>query len=288
MFETYIIQYAAAFRTVIEALLGCEAVVTDFQSDGGRTVLYADLISALPLDVFNSSYLALYCPVGGASLSTGAPACLAFTQAFQEAGIPVAGVYYQRNNATGTVTTQQAGAANASKLGTYQAIDTGEVVCVDISFEDFAFYYDQYAVAFQLGIELALNLTRGSAVVSDTRPSLADTTCVYYDSILPFTLTGASDYSVVQDAYNLVRLFTSCTSYGAEHAACCSDPGACANTNIVACVFGCPARVSAPPPLKPLVASLQLFGLPVQNAYYNQEFSQPPPPFPPTFKPFEP
>jgi hypothetical protein len=128
--------------------------------------------------------------------------------------------------------------------------DSNEVIAVDIPFNIWAINTFFLKSAFAIGFTNALNITIESIFLNDFQQSGAGTTLVYFDIALPATTSSAIPAMFSQVA----SLFTPCNGAGVSP-------------------VGCPADTT-------LVNSLRNAGLPINNAYYNQQNPSPPPPVP--------
>jgi hypothetical protein len=249
--------YAAAVTKGIYSVSNQEIIVNNYQPSNFNTVLvYFDVIS-ISTDaayVENDAWEALFCPPNG-TLVAGSPACPPLLAALQAQGMPIAGAFFQEQTSPSTWTSALLrNTVDASAVGTWKYSDWGEVICVDILFLDWAQHVQSYSKAFQYGLQKTLNLTENSVEVSDFQASGAGTACIYINILLPSTTSSDS----IPNSFQTVQgLFEAC--------------GPLANV-------GCPSKPA-------LVASLRQYGLPLTNAFYNEQQASPPPPAPPRFHP---
>jgi hypothetical protein len=119
-------------------------------------------------------------------------------------------------------------------LGLWNKVDNGEVIALDLPQSYYATNQATFKLAFVTALESVLNMTANSIYVTNFQSSSAGTTLLYFDTILYGT-----DYDTVATNAKVRALFNG------------TAPGS--------------------PALPKLVAAFQANGLPVTNAYYNDQ-----------------
>jgi hypothetical protein len=173
--------------------------------------------------------------------------------AFIANGLPVGGAYYNDQLALTPSAYVDPGTVpiDAGKVGTWQHADTGEVIALDINSGVYATNQQYYKEAFAAAMSSTLGLGPESVWVNDFQQSAAGGVLVYYDVSL-----SATSSTAISNAFgSIVGLFTDCHPATGDR-------------------IGCPAQATACtslPCTSTLVTKLIEFGLPVTNAYYNQQ-----------------
>jgi len=244
--------YREAFIAGITAVSGRSLIsiyITNFQaSSSGTTLIYFDTILAgtdYDVAAAAAAVQALFV-LGDASCAAttpvGCPALPALTNAMVSNGLPAAGVYYNDQLTVSTFAANGAAPIVASAVGTWQFSDSNEVIAIDIVYSTYATNQQYYKMAFTAGVAAALNVAQDAVYVNDFQASAAGTTLIYFDVELPATSSSAIPAMFSQVA----ALFTPCNGAG---------------TSPVGCGAGATSL---------LVSKLQLFGLPITDAFYNQ------------------
>ena len=153
----------------------------------------------------------------------------------------------------------------ASEVGTWQFADSNEVIALDIPYSTYGAFLvpgrfrprvdvssrvavsatnqQYYKEAITAGVAAALGVAQDAIYVNDFQMSASGTTLIYFDIALP----AVSSSSIPVMFSQVSSLFTACNGAGVSP-------------------VGCPAGSSSL-----LVTKLQSFGLPITNAYYNQQ-----------------
>jgi hypothetical protein len=245
--------YREAFIAAITKFRGeftDSVYITNFQaSSAGTTLIYFDTIlqgSDYDVAAFAAGVLHMFdltAPACAGTTPVGCPAFANLTSAFLDAGLPVAGVFYNDQVGTSAYTPSSAAPINASRVGTWQYADSNEVIALPISYYWYAYNQQYYKEAFMAGMALALGVELDAVYVNDFQRAAAGTVLIYFDIELPATSSSA----IPEMFSNVTALFTPCNGAGVSP-------------------VGCPAGTSSA-----LVASLQQYGLPICDAYYNQQ-----------------
>jgi hypothetical protein len=236
--------YREAFTKAFASVLGYQVFsiyVTNFQtSSAGTTLIYFDTI------LYGTDYDTVAANAAVRSLFSGAdvgsPAIPALVNAFIANGLPVGGAYYNDHLASTPSAYVDPGAVPivADKVGTWQHMDNGEVIALNITYATYATNQQYYKEAFAAGLAAALGGGPESIWVNDFQPSAVNTVRLFFDIALPDTSSTAISNSFAE----FKGLFTDCPLEG--H-------------------VGCPAGPE-------LVGNLTLFGLPLTSAFYNQQY----------------
>jgi len=243
--------YREAFIASIASVRGVllySVYITNYQiSSQGTTLLYFDTIfEGTDYDVAAAaSAVQTLFDTGNAACATttpiGCPAHTPLLAAFAANGLPAPAAYYN-DQLVASLYGAAASGVNASQIGTWQSIDSGEVIVLNVAFGAYAARQQSYKEAFTAAVAQVLNVSAVSVYVNDFQQSTSGTTKIYFDIELPAT---TSSVAVPAEFAEVASLFTPCHGPG-------NSP------------VGCPA-------LPPLVLALQQYGLPVTNAYYNDE-----------------
>ena len=257
--------YREAFINAFASMLAYEpysVTIINYQaSSANSTLVYFDIVLSTLSDydviatvatvktLFNLS--AVPC---AATTPVGCPAIPAFAEALQTNGLPIVGAYYNDQFPTQypLVVTPPPPALNASQVGSWQFTDGNEVLALDILYESYANREQYFRDAVVAGVADALGVAYDAVYVNDFQASAVSTTLVYVDVDLPAPTSSAIPAMFSQVAL----LFTQCRG-----------------PNVLPA--GCPAGVNSS-----LVTKLRQYGLPLTNAYYNQQYPSPPPPPP--------
>lgn len=239
--------FIASIASVLGELLYSVYVTTFQQSTRGTTLLYFNtIIAGTDYDVVASAvaFRALFhtgSTVCAATTPVGCPAHAPLVAAFALNGLPAPAAFYNDQLAASAYVAT-ADVVNASQVGSWQTIDSNEVIVLDIAFNAYASQQQSYKEAFTVAVAQALNVTAYSVFVNDFQRSSAGTTKIYFDIELPAV---TSSVAVPAEFAEVAALFTPCHGTG--------------NAPV-----GCPAVAT-------LVLALQQYGLPVTNAYYNDQ-----------------
>jgi hypothetical protein len=174
------------------------------------------------------------------TVRTGSPACSTLISVFNSNGLPVTAAYYVNQN-TPTHYIDK----NSGKIVTE---DVGEVIAIDINYVSFVENASAYTAAFISGLADALNVSSSAIVMEQTNLALVSkvgNALLYFNILLP-SYTSSSSNSVINTFQSVQSLFN-CTS---------------------TCTVGTPAG-----PTSALVRALQKYGLPLTNAYYNDQLA---------------
>lgn len=254
------VYYREAFIDAVSASLGIQintVYITNFQlSSVGTTLIYFDTIifgndydvaakSAAILSLFNLSS-----PLCTSISHIGCPAKLVrnmsplppLLSAMHAAGLPAAGAYYNDQLVASSFSLVPTPLV-VTEVGTWQFLDSNEVIALDIPYISYATQQQYYKEAFISGMAQALGVGLDNVYVNDFQRSAAGTTLIYADIMLPASTSSAILFTFKQVA----ALFTQCNGSGVSP-------------------VGCPAG-----PNSVLVGALQQFGLPLTEAYYNQQ-----------------
>ena len=247
--------YREAFVKAMASVQGYQTFsvyVTNFQtSSAGTTLIYFDTI------LYGTDYDTVAANAAVHSLFNGAgvgsPAIPALVNAFIANGLPVAGAYYNDQLASTPSAYIDPGsvAIDSVKVGTWQHADTGEVIALDIAYGVYATNQQYYKEAFIAAMSATLGLGPESVWTNDFQQSAAGTVLLYYD----VSLSATSSTAISNTFMEVANLFTDCHPSTGDR-------------------IGCPAQATACtslPCTSTLVSKLIQFGLPVTNAYYNQQ-----------------
>ena len=164
--------------------------------------------------------------------------------AFADNGLPAPAAYYNDQFVASAYTTPANSAVNVSQVGTWQFADSNEVIAINIVYSVYATQQQYYKEAFMAAMAKALNVSIEAVYVNDFQQSSAGTTKIYFDVELSAT---SSSIAVPAMLSSVQGLFYACQGAG--------------NAPI-----GCEAGTNSS-----LVAAMQSYGLPVTNAYYNEQ-----------------
>jgi len=241
--------YREAFTAALAAVTGrplSSIYVTNFQrSSVGTTIVYFDtILQGTDYDVVSAAAAvqALFCPPAGTAVVVGTPACPPLLAALAAAGLPAAGAYYNDMQVASNFNAALAEVPiSAGKVGTWRFADSNEVVVLDLPYSSYAANQQYFKEAFTAGMAQALGVVEVAVFVNDFQQSPLGNVLLYFDVALPATSSSAIPVMFAQVA----GLFQACNGAGASP-------------------VGCPAGA-------PLISALQQFGLPITQAYYNQE-----------------
>ena len=253
--------FVRAFASV-EGYQTFSVYVTDFQpSSAGTTLIYFDTIlfgtdydtvaaNAAVLSLFNGTFAGSprwpgWIPVGG-------PALPALVNAFIANGLPVAGAYYNDQLTTSTYIGSGSVSVNASEVGTWQRADIGEAVALDIGYANYANNQQYYKEAFAAAMAATLGLGPESVWVNDFQQSAAGNVLLYFD----VSLSATSSTAISTTFADVQALFIDCHPATGDRVGCPAQA--------TPCTGGLPCNST-------LVSNLIRFGLPVTNAFYNQQ-----------------
>jgi hypothetical protein len=247
--------YRIGFVNALTHLLGddyCTVYVTNFQtSSSGGTLLFFDVI----LQGFDTDVVAAHTRLANLFTSTelGSPATPALVDALAANGVPAAGAYYldQLASTPSAYVDPAPAPFEGAKVGTWQHSDSGEVVAVDVPYEAYAINEQFYKEAFTAGMAAALNLPSLSVWVNDFQQSAAGNVLIYFD----VALSATSSTAISNTFAEVMGLFTDCHPSTGDRIGCPAQPAPC---TALPCTSG-------------LVSRLKEFGLPITNAYYNQQ-----------------
>lgn len=248
--------YREAFVKALATVLGrltYTVYVTNFQTSSvGATLISFDVIlNGTDYDVV-TTYAAVRALFNGTDV--GSAALPELISAFKNNGLPINAAYYSDYPASTPSTyvpPVQPVRINSSQVGTWQHADTGEVLALDIPYGLYARRQQFFKEAFIAAMSATLGLGPESVWVNDFQQSAAGTVLVYYDVSLP-----AESSTAISTTFGVIAgLFTDCHPATGDR-------------------IGCPAQ-STPctslPCTSTLVSKLIEFGLPVTNAFYNQQ-----------------
>jgi len=242
--------YREAFIAAVAAVSGRamdSVYVTNFQASSiGTTIIYFDIIlEGTDYDVVATAAAvqALFCPPAGSAVSVGTPSCPPLLAAMVANGLPVGGVFFNDQTSASTYSPSPTPGVNASQVGTWRFADSNEVVALDISYGAYATNQQYYKEAFLAGIAAALGVAQDAVFVNDFQQSAAGTTLLFFDVALPATSSSAIPAMFSQVA----ALFQPCNGAGVAP-------------------VGCPAAAA-------LLSKLQQYGLPITQAYYNNQLA---------------
>jgi len=268
--QTY---YREAFTAALAAATGrtiIEIYITNFQlSSAGTTLLYFDtILEGTDYDVAASAahLMALFNlthPACAASTPVGCPCVASLTEAMAANGLPAAGAFYNDQLVNSTFVAPPLGPVVAGQVGTWQFADSNEVIALDIAYSAYATNQQYNKEAFTAGLAYVLGvpqyavfgmaprwpawppgiLTPASLAVNDFQQSAAGTTLIYFDVALPATSSSAIPAMFGQVA----GLFAACNGAGVSPVGCAAGPSSA------------------------LTAAMQRFGLPISDAYYNNQ-----------------
>jgi len=243
--EAFIAGFAAATGHPLTSIY-----ITNFQASSvGTTLIYFDTIlmgtdydvaaaAALVVSLFDTGAAAC-----AATAPVGCPAHSALTSAIVGKGLPAAGVFYNDQTSASTFVGNGAGPIDPFQVGTWQFTDSNEVMAIDIAYSNYATNQQYYKEAFTAGVAAALNVGQDAVYVNDFQQSSLGNTLIYFDIALPATSSSA----IPTMFSNVASLFTPCNGAGAPP-------------------VGCPAGAGSV-----LVTKLQKYGLPITQAFYNQD-----------------
>jgi hypothetical protein len=241
--------FIAAIATVREQLLYSVYVTNFQQSSQGTTLIYFDTIflgSDYDVAAASAAVRALF-DVGSADCAAtapiGCPALSELTDAFAASGLPAAAAYYNDQFAASAFV-PPSGTVSASQVGTWQFADSNEVIAIDIAYSAYATQQQYYKEAFIAAVAQTLGLGFDAVFVNDFQKSSAGTTKIYFDVVLDVT---SSSVAVPAMLGSVQALFAACRGSGNAPIGCNAGPGSV------------------------LVLALQQYGLPVTDAYYNDE-----------------
>jgi len=239
--------YQQAFEQAVTELMGLEGYqvrVTSFQSSSvGTTVLFFDVVifgfDYNPVADSFAAVQALFCQPDNSSVAVGAPACPATLAKLRQYGLPVSNAYYNDQLALdGWAPPPFAAPASRAAVGTWTKADVGEAIALDIAFNTFAVSESFYSQAFVAATAAALNMSDVDLWITSFANSTAGTTVLFFSTVL--FGTDSSSSAVVPANFGAIQGLFESPVVGA---------------------------VSTPA----YVALLQQFGLPVSNAFYNDQ-----------------
>lgn len=243
--------FAGAFANVSD---GLTPYVVDFQnSSAGTTLVYFDTIlpdyEIKPVFLKIKNLFDVSDPTCAATAPVGCPANEPFARALRARGLPLAypGAYYNDqlvpHNSSAPPT---GGLVVASEVGTWQIMDVNEAVVLNIPFSAYAVKQTFYKVAFEKAIAKTLNIDADAVVVNNFQTSSVGTACLFFDILLP-SVTPSSTESVHAMFQAVASMFQQCNGAGVSP-------------------VGCNAGQTSH-----LVSNLNMFGIPVTDAYYNDQ-----------------
>lgn len=242
--------FASAFANVSD---GLTPYVVDFQnSSAGTTLVYFDII--LPDYEIKTEFLQIKnlfdvsAPSCAATAPVGCPANEPFARALRARGLPLAypGAYYNDQLVPHNSSAPMGGPVVASEVGTWQVMDVNEAVVLNIPFNAYAVKQSFYKVAFAKAIAKTLNINADAVVVNDFQASSVGTACLFFDILLP-SVTSSSTDSVHAMFQSVASMFHHCHGVGVSPVGCNAG-----QTSL-------------------LVSNLNMFGIPVTDAYYNDQ-----------------
>jgi len=245
--------FREAFIAAVSSVLGevpYSVYVTYFaRSTVGTTLIYYDnIIAGTDYDVYAASTAVkslfnMNASACSATTPVGCPAFSPLVAAFGANGLPAPAAYYNDQFVASVYQTPPDTTVNVSKVGTWRAMDSNEVVAVDIEYMVYATQQQYYKKAFIAAMAHALGVSTVSVFVNDFQRSSAGTTNIYFDIELDAT---TSTFAVSATFVSVQNLFSRC------------------NAQLVGCRAGSNST---------LVQLLRQYGLPVCNAYYNDQLS---------------
>jgi hypothetical protein len=225
--------------------------VTNFQqSSVGTTLIYFDTIivgSDYDVAAASAAVQALFDTSSAICASTTPIACPArsqLTAAFALYGLPAAAAYYNDQFAASAFVAPS-GAINSTQVGTWQFADANEVIAINIVYSVYATQQQYYKEAFTAAVAQSLGVSGEAVFVNDFQQSSAGTTKIYFDIELDAT---SSSVAVPAMLGSVQALFEACQGAGIAP-------------------IGCSAGATSP-----LVVALREFGLPITDAFYNDEY----------------
>jgi hypothetical protein len=242
--------FIAAIAAVREQLLFSVYVTNFQQSSQGTTLIYFDTIivgSDYDVAAASAAVQGLFdttSAVCAASTPIGCPALPLLTAAFAANGLPAAAAYYN-DQFVASAFVAPSGTIIPSQVGTWQFADSNEVVAIDIVYSVYATQQQYYKEAFIAAMAETLNVSYAAVFVNDFQQSSSGTTKIYFDIELDAT---SSSVAVPAMLGSVQALFQACQGAGIAP-------------------IGCDAGASSP-----LVAALLKYGLPITNAYYNDQY----------------
>jgi len=255
--------FKEAFVSAITAVMGAivySVYVTNFQvSSSGGTLIYFDtIIEGNDYQVAAQFALvqSLFCDPSGAT-KLGSPACAPLLAALNANGLPCTGAYYNDQLVASTFTASNSPPSPITTgiVGTFQTIDSGEVLAIDIPYSTYANNQQFYKEALTAALADTLSLGANQIWITDFQQSTAGTTKIYFDTDL-FSVTSSSSQAVPTNLLAVQSWFSNS----------CNTTSVCPCDSGAAPYQGCPATNPA------LLASLQQYGLPVTSVYYNDQF----------------
>jgi hypothetical protein len=246
--------FIAAMADVRDQLIFSVYVTNFQQSSVGTTLIYFDTIilgSDYDVAAASAAVQALFDTSSADCASTAPIGCPAHSQllgAFVAYGLPAAAAYYNDQFAPSAFVAPNS-AINASQVGTWQFADSNEVIAINIAYSVYATQQQYYKEAFTAAVAQSLGVEGHAVFVNDFQQSSAGTTKIYFDVELPAT---SSSVAVPAMLSSVQGLFQACHGDG-------SAP------------IGCSAGTTSP-----LVIALQQFGLPITDAFYNDEYPSAP------------
>jgi hypothetical protein len=252
-------------------------------SSSGGTIVYFNVVlygsdssSSAVTGQDLRNIMALFCdPVTGRNDATvtGTPACPALVDAFRAQGLPVAGAYYtDQNPDEPTAWTDGVDlrlGPNASLIGTWNHADNAEQIAIDLpqnglpGSHAYAPNQESYQEAFTAAVAIALGVETNAVFVQDFQASTMGGTIIDFNVIM-YGTSSSSSAVVPADVAKVSSLFGNAGLDGSQvGAAALPTCDSCLSANAsVAGVCICPHG---------LVDLLKQFGLPLQNAYYNDQ-----------------
>jgi len=221
--------------------------VTNFQQSSSHgTLVYFDIVlegNDYVVSLEFTRVQSLFCDPAGGAVRVGSPACPALVRALVANGLPVAGAFYNDQLTASAYTGGSMPPITIGSVGTYQWIDSGEVIAIDIPYAAYADRQTFYQEAVIAGLASALGVSVDTVWVTNFEQSSAGTTLVFVDVVLGQTSSSA----VTASFASIENLFESCNGVGNLPLGCAASPAS------------------------GLVSAFKSFGLPVTNAYYNQQ-----------------
>jgi hypothetical protein len=162
--------------------------------------------------------------------------------------LPAPAAYYNDQSVASAYTTPTSVALDVSKVGTWSISDSGEVFAIDIAYASYATFQQYYKEAFIAAVAQVLGVAGDAVYVNDFQQSASGTTLIYFDIELKATSSSETTPPGVTAMFAMVQgLFNSCNGAGNAPVGC----NAASNST--------------------LVQAMRQYGLPVCNAFYNQQ-----------------
>lgn len=118
---------------------------------------------------------ALFCPASG-PVVPGSPACPSFVAALQANGLPVSAAYYNEQLVASSWSAPPTPAVDASQVGTWNRLNAGEAVALNISYDHYSVNQQSYQAAFIAAVTAILNIPSDTVTVVNFKRSSAGTT----------------------------------------------------------------------------------------------------------------